>query len=84
MYTTSPINRFAALLYTLFNIFLVDSQHYSGDSDVIDEEIGSKKSDIISVSEAIEAKLDEAQPENIIETDIGAAGEQIEVSYNPN
>merc|ERR1712241_1303186 len=55
-----------------------DSQHYSGDSDVIDEEAGSKKSDIISVSEAIEAKLDEAQPENIIETDIGAAGEQIE------
>ena len=68
----------------LFNIFLVDSQHYSGDSDVIDEEAGSKKSDIISVSEAIEAKLDEAESENIIETDIGAAGEQIEVSYNPN
>ena len=68
----------------LFDIFLVDSQHYSGDSDVIDEEIGSKKSDITSVSEAIEAKLDEAQSENIIETDIGAAGEQIEVSYNPN
>ena len=63
-----------------------DSQHYSGDSDVIDEEVVSKKSDITSVSEAIEAKLDEAQPENIIETDIGAAGagEQIEVSYNPN
>merc|ERR1711992_511474 len=55
-----------------------DSQHYSGDSDVIDEEVGSKKSDITSVSEAIEAKLDEAQSENIIETDIGAAGEQIE------
>ena len=68
----------------LFNIFFVDSQHYSGDSDVIDEEVGSKKSDITSVSEAIEAKLDESQSENIIETDIGAAGEQIEVSYNPN
>ena len=68
----------------LFNIFLVDSQNYSGDSDVIEEEVGSKKSDITSVSEAIEAKLDEGRPENIIETDIGAAGEQIEVSYNPN
>merc|ERR1712241_1471713 len=56
-----------------------DCQHYSGDSDVIDEEVGSKKSDIISVSEAIEAKLDEAQSENIIETDIEAAGEQIEI-----